>query len=75
MQKTTLVAHYSRSPQKNGLRKQLIFEKRDDFKNWQKWPLQNGQFGSKIKIPKNMQKATLLEHYSCSMEKTVRKNS
>ena len=33
-------------------------------------PLQNGQFGSKNKIAKNMQKTTLQSHNSCSMQKT-----
>ena len=31
--------------------------------------LQNGHFGSKIKIPKNMQKTTLQSHQSCSVQK------
>ena len=35
-------------------------------------PLQNGQFGSKNKIAKNMGKTTLQSHYSCSMQKTDR---
>jgi len=41
---------------KKGSNKQVILEKRDHFKNWPKMatkqrlkPLQNGQFGSKIK--------------------------
>ena len=35
----------------------------------------NGQFGLKIKYAKNVRKTLLLAHYSCSMEKTARKNS
>ena len=38
-------------------------------------PLQNGQFGSKIKNAKNIKKPILQEHYSCSVQKTVRKNT
>ena len=38
-------------------------------------PLQNGQFGSKIKNAKNMRKPILQEHYSCSVQKIVRKNT
>ena len=38
-------------------------------------PLQNGQFGSKIKNAKNMRKTTLQEHYSCSVQKIARKNA
>ena len=32
-----------------------------------------GQFGSKIKILKNMRKTTLQTHYSCSAQKTAPK--
>ena len=35
-------------------------------------PLQNGQFGSKIKIHKNMRETTLQAHKKCSMEKKKR---
>ena len=35
----------------------------------------NGQFGLKIKYAKNVRKTVLLAHYSCSMQKTARKNS
>ena len=35
----------------------------------------NGQFGSKIKILKNMRKTTLQTHYSCSAQKTAPKNT
>ena len=38
------------------------------------YPLENGQFGSKIKNPKNMLKTILQEHWSCCVQKTVRKN-
>ena len=38
-------------------------------------PLQNGQFGSKTKNAKNAQKTILLEHYSCSLQKTAQKTS
>ena len=37
--------------------------------------MQNGQFGLKIKYAKNVRKTVLLAHYSCSMQKTARKNS
>jgi len=37
--------------------------------------LQNGQFGSKIKNAKNLPKTILQEHYSCSVQKTARKNT
>ena len=37
-------------------------------------PLQNGQFGSKIKNAKNMRKTIQREHYSCSVPKTAPKN-
>ena len=36
--------------------------------------MQNGQFGSKIKNPKNMSKTILQEHWSCCVQKTARKN-
>ena len=39
MPKTTLQSHYSCSMQKNGSKKQLIFEKVEEFENWQKWRL------------------------------------
>ena len=39
------------------------------------YPLQSGQFGSKIKIAKSMQKAAVKAHYSCIMQKTAAKNS
>ena len=38
-------------------------------------PLQNGQFGSKIKNAKNMRRLILQEHYSCSVQKTAPKNT
>ena len=38
-------------------------------------PLQNGQFGWKIKNSQNMRKKTLLAHYSCSMQKKAPKNT
>ena len=37
--------------------------------------LQNGQFGAKIKMGKNMQKTTLRAHQSCSVQKTAHKNT
>ena len=37
--------------------------------------MENGQFGSKIKIPKNMSKSILQIIYSCSAQKTARKNT
>ena len=36
--------------------------------------MENGQFGSKIKIPKNMSKSILQIIYSCSVQKTAGKN-
>ena len=38
-------------------------------------PLQNGQFGSKIKNAKNMRKTILQNYKSCSVQKTVPKNT
>ena len=37
--------------------------------------MENGQFGSEIKIPKNMSKSILQISYSCSVEKTASKNT
>ena len=37
--------------------------------------MQNPQFGSKIKIPKNMSKSILQIIYSCSLQKTAPKNT
>ena len=37
--------------------------------------MQNLQFGSKIKIPKNMSKSFLQIIYSCSVQKTALKNT
>ena len=37
--------------------------------------VENGQFGSKIKIPKNMSKFILQIIYSCSVRETARKNT
>ena len=37
--------------------------------------MQNAIFGSKIKIPKNMSKSILQIIYSCSVQKTARKNT
>ena len=37
--------------------------------------MENGQFGSKIKIPKKLSKAILQIIYSCSVQKTARKNT
>ena len=39
------------------------------------YPLQNGQFGSKIKIAKSMRKTAVEAPYSCIMQKTAPKNS
>ena len=39
------------------------------------YPMQNPHFGSKIKIPKNMSKSILQIIYSCSVQKTARKNA
>ena len=38
-------------------------------------PLQSSEFGSKIKITKNMQKPAVEAHYSCFMQKTAPKSS
>ena len=63
MPKTTLQAHYSCSMQKNGSKKQLIFQKLDHFENWQKWPLSKGHrlcikvsLAQKSKMPKTCQR-------------------
>ena len=37
--------------------------------------MQNGQFGSKMKNAKNMQKNMLQEQQNCSVQKTARKNT
>ena len=39
------------------------------------WPLQNGQFGSKVKNIKNIRKTILQDYKSCSVQKTARKNT
>ena len=39
------------------------------------WPLQSGQFGSKIKIAKSIQETAVEAHYTCIMQKTAPKNS
>ena len=56
-----------------------------EIKSFQKWPkltkmqrlqtLHNGQFGSKIKIAKNMPKTSLETCQSCSVQKTAPKNT
>ena len=38
-------------------------------------PLQNGQFGSKIKIAKTMRKTSLQAHYNRSTQETASKTS
>ena len=52
------------------------------FRKWPKLtimqrlqPTQNGQFGSKIKIHKNMRKTFILSHQSCSAQKTAPKKA
>ena len=37
--------------------------------------MENGQFGSKIKIPKNMSKSILQIIYTCSVQKTAPRNT
>ena len=37
------------------------------------WPMHNTQFGSKIKIPKNMQKNVSTNTLTCSMQKKLEK--
>ena len=56
---STLQLYYA----KNGSKKQLIFEKRDHFENWQKWPQCKGyslckmaSLGRKLKMPKTCDK-------------------
>ena len=39
------------------------------------WLLQNGQFGSKIEKAKHLRNTILQERYSCSVQKTTRKNT
>ena len=39
------------------------------------YPLQNGEFGSKIKNTKNMPKTIVQEHQICSVQKPIRKNT
>ena len=43
--------------------------------NMQRLPLQNHQFGSKIKIAKKVPKTALQSNYSCSMQKPALKNN
>ena len=43
-----LLAHHSCSKQKNGSKKQVIFEKREHFENGQKWPQCKGYSPCKI---------------------------
>ena len=56
--------------QKNGSKKQLIFEKWEHFENCQKWPLSKGYslckiftLGQKLKMQKNMLK-TFRQHFA-----------
>ena len=81
MPKTTLEAHQSCSIEKAAPKTASIREKRR-FQNLPKMatmqtlqPLQNAQFGSKLKITKNTQKTTLLAQYSCSMQETAPEKS
>ena len=68
---------------KNGSKKQQILKKWDKFENRPsckgyspcKRPLQNGQFGSKIKNAKNIRKTILQQQHSCSVQKTARKST
>ena len=62
--RSTLQLYYA----KNGSKKQLIFEKWDHFKNWQKCPQYKGyrlwnlvSLGQKLKMPKTCDK-TLYKH-------------
>ena len=68
MRKTAVEAHYSCVMQKNGSKKQLIFEKLDHFENWQKWQQYKGYslckmvgLGQKLKMPKTCDK-TFYKH-------------
>ena len=63
MRKKGVEAHYSCIMQKNGSKKQLIFEKIDHFENWQKGPQCKGysfckmvSLGPKLKMPKTCDK-------------------
>ena len=63
---------------KNEWKKPLIFEKREDFENWKKWPLGKGyspctmySLGQKIKL----RKTTLESHINWSIQKTDEKNN
>ena len=81
MGKATLQSHQSCSVQKTtakivNIRKMTAFRKWPKLATMQRLqPTQNGQFGSKIKIHKNMRKTTLQSHQSCSVQKTAPKNS
>ena len=66
----------------NSSRKQLLFEKSEDFENWLKWPVSKGyslckmvSLGQKLKLPKIYKKTTVRAHWNCFMQKTARKNS
>ena len=82
MRKTTLQTHYSCSAQKTApkttnIKKNGRFLKMGKIGHHAKAIVfaKNGQFGSKIKILKNMRKTTLQTHYSCSAQKTAPKNT
>ena len=81
MPKTTLEAHQSCSMEKAAPKTANIREKKR-FQNLPKMatmqklqPLQNAQFGTKVKITKNTQKTTLLAQYGCFMQETAPENS
>ena len=67
---------------KNEWKKPLIFEKREDFENWKKWPLGKGyspctmySLGEKIKLLKTCEKRLLndilIDLYKKQMKKTA----
>ena len=82
MRKAAVEAHYSCFMQKKRLQKTASIRKMRSFIKLAKmatvqrlYPLQSGQFGSKIKIAKRMRKTAVEPHYSCIMQKTAPKNS
>ena len=77
MTKSTLQIIYSCSVQKTA-RKNTKYSRNDTILkigHHAKAPMENGQFGSKIKIPKNMSKSIVQIIYSCSVQKTARESA
>ena len=76
MRKAAVEAHYSCFMQKKRLQKTASIRKMRPFIKLAKmatvqrlYPLQSGQFGSKIKIAKSMRKTAVEAHYTCFMQK------